>query len=405
MPMASISYSSPFASLKSMNLDEPRHPFRQTGWLLLAIFSVIAAACGGGSSSVMNPPPPPPPPPSAKDALYVSTGLSPNSLLTFVFDTATGTFSSPTTIAGAPAGIDTKVYPGGTFLYVSDFNSGSIFAYSINRSTGALTPVAGSPFSSPGHSGNGGPIAIDPAGKFLFNSNASGAIVSFTINSQTGFLTPGSAPIVNDGNQPIYLLVDPTGKFLLVSNHADPSGRNYSVFSIDSTAGVLTAVSGSPFTIGQNTGPEQILLNSSNSVLYAALSNSQQVNAVHFDSTTGALTVFQGAPYPAQSMPTSLALLPSGQFLYAGNNGAGTVSEYSVDATTGALIPGNILQVGNPTFLQIDSSGQFLIIVGASSNSLFADKIDPTSGDITQGKMIPLPTGAGTRSIALVPLQ
>ena len=40
-----------------------------------------------------------PPPPTAKDALY---------------DTATGTFGSPTTIAGAPAGIDSKVYPGGT---------------------------------------------------------------------------------------------------------------------------------------------------------------------------------------------------------------------------------------------------------------------------------------------------
>jgi 6-phosphogluconolactonase len=104
-------------------------------------------------------------------------------------------------------------------------------------------------------------------------------------------------------------------------------------------------------------------------------------------------------------MPTSLALLSSGQFLYAGNNGAGTVSQYNVNATTGALTPGNILQVGNPTFLQFDSSGQFLIIVGASSNSIFADKIDPTSGNIAQGKETQLPAMAGTRSIALVPLQ
>ena len=161
--MASISYSSPVASLTSINLDEPRHPFRQTAWLLIAALSVLAAACGGGSSSVMNPPPTP----SAKDALYVSTGLTPNSLLTFVFDTATGTFGSPTAIAGAPAGIDTKVDPGGAFLYVSDFNSGSIFAYSIDRSTGALTALAGSPISFPGHTGNGGPIAIDPTGKFF----------------------------------------------------------------------------------------------------------------------------------------------------------------------------------------------------------------------------------------------
>ena len=400
--MASISYSTSFAFLKPANCRQLRDPLCTATWLLIATLSHLAAACGGGRSSfVVNPPPPP----SAKDALYLSTGLTPNSLLTYVFDTGTGTLGAPTTIAGAPAGIDTKVYPGGTFLYVSDFNSGSIFAYSINRSSGALTAVAGSPFSFPGHTGNGGPIAIDPAGKFLFNSNASGAIVSYTINSQTGVLTPGTAPVVNDGNQPIYLLVDSMGKFLIASNHSDPSGRNYSVFSIDSATGVLTQVSGSPFTIGQNTGPQQIVLNSSETVLYAALSNSKEVNALNFDSTSGALTTFQGAPYPAQSTPTSLALLSSGQFLYAGNNGAGTVSEYSVNTTTGALTPGNIPQVGNPTFLQVDSSGQFLIIVGESSNSVTVDKINSTSGDITLLNTTPLPNMAGTRSIALVPLQ
>jgi hypothetical protein len=83
-------------------------------------------------------------------------------------------------------------------------------------------------------------------------------------------------------------------------------------------------------------------------------------------------------------------LLPSGQFLYAGNNGAGTVSAYSVNSTTGALTPGNVVQVGNRTFLQIDSSGQHLLIVGESLNSIFVDKIDPTSGAITQGNMTAL---------------
>jgi 6-phosphogluconolactonase (cycloisomerase 2 family) len=117
------------------------------------------------------------------------------------------------------------------------------------------------------------------------------------------------------------------------------------------------------------------------------------------------LTAFQGAPYPAQNDPTSLALLPSGKFLYAGNNGAGTVSQYSVDASSGALTPGNVVQVGNPTFLQIDSSGQFLIIVGGTSNTIVIDKIDATTGGITQGNTTSLPAMAGTRFVALLPLQ
>jgi 6-phosphogluconolactonase (cycloisomerase 2 family) len=402
MAMESIS-DAPLRALGRFRLrDQREKSLHRFTWLLLAMITLIASACGGGGGSVVVNPPPLP---SAKDALYLSTGLTPNSLLTFVLDTSTGTLGAPVSIAGAPAGIDIKIDPAGNFLYVSDFDSGSIYGYAVDRSTGALTILGGSPFSFPGHSGNGGPIAIDPAGKFLFSANTSGNIVSYTINAQTGALMPGSAQVVTDGNLPVYFLIDPTGKFLIASNHSDASGKNYSVFSIDSTTAVLTEVQGSPFTIGQNTGPQQIVLNSSESVLYAALSTSQQVNAINFNSTTGMLTAFQGAPYPAQNDPTSLALLPSGKFLYAGNNGAGSVSQYTVDPTSGALTPGNIVQVGNPTFLQIDSSGQFLVIVGETSNTIVIDKIDATTGAITQGNTTSLPAMAGTRFVALLPLQ
>jgi len=375
----------------------------------LSIGIVVTAAwlflwsCGGGSSSSSGGGSGQP---SAKEALYLSSGASSGQVLTFVFDTGSGTVGSPTPIAGPASGIDIKVYPGGTFLYVSDFNTASVYAYSIDSSTGALTRVSGSPFSHPSQSGHGGPIAIDSAGKYLFSSDAAGAIVSFTIDSQTGLLRPNGATPVNDSHQPVYFLVDSTGKFLIASNHADSSGQNFSVFSIDSSTGVLIEISGSPFTFGQNTQPQQILLNSGNSVLYAALSNSQQVNAINFDSSTGKLTAIQGAPYPAGAMPTSIALAPSGAFLYAGNTGADTVSQYSVNASTGALTAGSVVHVGNPSFLDFDSSGQFLLVVGESSDMLQVFKVDSTTGNLTPGNITNLPAGANVRAASyLVPLQ
>jgi 6-phosphogluconolactonase len=394
------SHSSPFAFVKLGNPCESERSIRYSSWVLIAILGLLAAACGGRRSGGVTPPP------SAKEALYLSTGLSSGPILTYVFDTGTGTVGSPTPIAGPTAGIDMKVFPGGNFLYVSDFDSGSVFAYSIDRSTGRLTTLAGSPFVFQGHTGNGGPIAIDPAGKFLFSSNAAGAIASFTINSQTGALTPATAPIVNDNNQPVYLLVDPTGKFLIASNQADSSGRNYSVFSINSTTGVLAEVPGSPFTFGQDTKPRQIVLNSGGSVLYAALSNSQQVNALNFDSTTGRITAIQGAPYPAQSLPTSIVLLPNGQFLYAGNSGAGSISLYSVDTSSGTLTPGNIIGANNPAFLDVDSAGQFLLDISGSTNTLSIYEIDSSTGRLTLLNNTNFPSGAGVRSASfLVPLQ
>ncbi len=388
---------SPFAALNPGNPGGGRSCCRLISAVVVSTLCVFAIACGGGNSSGG-----PPPPASAKAALYLSTGLSPNSVLAYVFDSGTGTVGSPIPVAGPPAGIDIKIFPGGKFLYVSDFDSGSVYVYSIDLSTGALTAVSGSPFSFPGHTGSGGPIAIDPAGKFLFSSSAAGAIVSFTINPQNGILTPGTAQIITDNNQPVFLLVDPSGKFLIASNHSDSSGGGFSVFSIDSSTGVLAAVSGSPFTFFQNAAPQQIVLNSGGTVLYAALSNAKQVAALDFDPASGKLTSIQGSPYPAGLLTQSLALVPSGTFLYAGNNGAGTVSNYAVDTSSGGLTHTGEVQVGNPTFLDIDSSGQFLLIVGEGSNTLSVYKIDSTSGSLTLFNNIVLPAGSGVRSISLL---
>ena len=369
-----------------------------TGLSLLALscnggFPSSGGGGGGGTT------------PSAKDAVYL--GSSSGQVLTLIFDTGSGTLGSPTTIAGPASGTDFKVYPGGTFLYVSDFNTASVYAYSINQSTGALTPVSGSPFTHPSLSGHGGPIAINPAGTYLFVSNASGTIVSFTINSMSGLLIPNAAASpVSDANLPGYLIVDSTGKFLIASNHSDSSGQNYSVFSVNSSTGVLIAATGSPFTFGQNTQPEQILLNSGNSVLYAALSGSQQVNALNFDATSGRLTAIQGAPYAAGAAPKSIALSSSGAFLYAGNTGAGTVSQYAVNSSTGVLVTANTFHAGNPSFLDLDSSGQFLLMPGGSSGTLQVFKVDSTTGALTSGATTNLPAGANA-SVAsyLIPLQ
>ena len=391
-------FCNPLCFLNSGCRQVARKSARLSIGIVVTAAWLFASSCGGGSSGGG------PTPPSAKEALYLSS--SSGQVLTLVFDTGSGTLGSAATIVGPATGVQIRVYPGGTFLYISDFNTGSVYAYSINQSTGALTPVSGSPFTHPSLSGHGGPIAINPAGTYLFFSNASGTIVSFTIDAQSGLLRPNVALPVNDNNQPGYLLVDSTGNFLIASNHADSSGRNYSVFSINSSTGVLIEVVGSPFTFGQNTQPEQILLNSGNSVLYAALSNSQQVNAINFNANTGRLTAIQGAPYPAGAMPVSVAFSASGAFLYAGNTGAGTVSQYSVNTSTGGLLAVKISQVGNPSFLDFDSSGKFLLMPGKSSGALQIFKVDSTTGVLSTGSTTNLPAGTGvTAASYLVPLQ
>jgi DNA-binding beta-propeller fold protein YncE len=60
---------------------------------------------------------------------------------------------------GAPAGPIPK------FAYVANRGTNNVSAYTVNASTGALTPVAGSPFAA-GSFAEG--VAVDPAGKFEY---------------------------------------------------------------------------------------------------------------------------------------------------------------------------------------------------------------------------------------------
>jgi 6-phosphogluconolactonase (cycloisomerase 2 family) len=77
----------------------------------------------------------------------------------------------------------------------------------------------------------------------LNSNNVSG----YTINATTGALTPiGGSPFAA-GSAPNSVAVDPTGKFAYVAN---PNSNNVSGYTIDPTTGALTAIGGSPFAAG-----------------------------------------------------------------------------------------------------------------------------------------------------------
>ena len=79
------------------------------------------------------------------------------------------------------------VTPNGAYLYSANYGSGSVSAYSIDPSTGALTPVAGSPFAAQSHPRG---AALDPTGSFLYVTNeGSNSITEYAISPSTGALT------------------------------------------------------------------------------------------------------------------------------------------------------------------------------------------------------------------------
>jgi 6-phosphogluconolactonase (cycloisomerase 2 family) len=278
------------------------------------------------------------------------------------------------------------------FLYVSDFGNGEIDAFTINKSTGALTQVTGSPFST-GPAPSGG-MAVDPQTRFLYLTNSSG-VLGYTINSSTGALTAISGSPFPAGNTPIQVIIDPTGKFLYASNNGDSIGT-ISAYSIDSNTGVLTAVAGSPFVTQANfPGPAGFAFGGGGKFLYVGMAGTANANNVitgfAVDSTTGALTQIASSPFVAGKDPGHIASDPAGKFLFSANSQDNTVSAFTIDGSSGALTPivGSPFSAGGgPVTLAVDTTGAFVYVgmqppatTGTQGLSVFS--VNATSGALT----------------------
>jgi 6-phosphogluconolactonase (cycloisomerase 2 family) len=280
----------------------------------------------------------------------IDTATTPPSLINsdataYTINSSTGSLA---TIAGSPfvgGGdncVDITVDLSGKFVYMANYG-GSISAFTINSVTGGLAAVPGSPFPTappipPNNNSGVNSVTVDPTGKFVYAAlNGSNAISAYTINSSTGALTPVTGSPFPAGSVPYMVRVDPSGRFAYATNlHSD----NISAYSINSSTGALTPIAGSPFSFPTlNGAPNGLAVDSSGRFLYATDSNLNYVVAFSIDNSTGALTPVSGSPFASGAGPWGAFVHPSGKFLYVTNNGEGTISAYAIDSTSGSLTP------------------------------------------------------------------
>lgn len=218
---------------------------------------------------------------------------------------------SPFAVGACPCVL--TLHPSGKFAYVANNGGGTVSTYTIDATTGALTPVSstsggfcpvGPPPDVPSTCG----VTIDPSGKFAYVANWGDAgnpaialpgVLAFSINATTGALAPVAGSPFAAGTSPTFITIDPSGKFVYV---ADPGDATVSAYSIDAASGALTAVAGSPFPAGQE--PSVVELDPSGKFAYVANGASADVSAYpiegySLDPTSGALTAVPGSPFAA----------------------------------------------------------------------------------------------------------
>jgi 6-phosphogluconolactonase (cycloisomerase 2 family) len=315
-------------------------------------------------------------------------------------------------VAGSPfaAGVlpvSVAVHPSGRFAYVA--NSGiptgaySVSAYAVNEKTGALTAILGSPFATGVQPAS---VAVNPNGRFVYVADAGldvGDISVYAVNATTGALSPVPGSPFAAGHEATSLAVSPNGKFVYVTNNilqfSDETG-GVSAFVVNATTGALAPVEGSPFAAGMETFGMAIHPNGRFAYVANALSNDVSVYSIN--ATTGALTPIPGSPFPADFGSISLALSPNGRFAYVANDFAGNVSAFTINTATGALTPiaGSPFATGSTPFsVAVSPDGQFAYVANQFSNDVSAYAIDATTGALTPVADSPFAAGGSPTSV------
>jgi 6-phosphogluconolactonase (cycloisomerase 2 family) len=274
----------------------------------------------------------------------------------------------------------------GKFVYVTntwDGNNGSISGFTINPASGALTPIFGMPFTTTDLQPYG--IAIDPSGSFAYVANFDSAdVVSYTV-APSGLLTlfgttSTGAPGVN---RPFSATMDPSGTYLYVGSDLTNANGAMQVYTIN--AGTLTAV-GAAYPTGNT--PLRTAVDSEDQFLYAPYPYDGYVGGYGIEAN-GVLAAIAGAPFEFQAgIPTNaaygIAIYPGGGFLYLGDYLANTVTAYAYNSNGILTELAAPLAVGvQPESVAVDPSGRFLYVANTGDGTVTEFSISPKLGTLT----------------------
>jgi 6-phosphogluconolactonase len=184
------------------------------------------------------------------------------------------------------------VSPDNKFLYVTDLGTDRVYCFSINLATGKLTPSE-QPFitvkagSGPRH------FTFQPDGRYAYLvEELTSTVCVLSCNKQTGALTifqdqvKTLPPNFLGTNTSADIHVDPTGKYLLMSNRGHES---LAVFSINKKGRI--ALHGHVNTNGSK--PRNFLIDPRNEFVMVAHQDSDDIAIFKWDSRSGQLSPTQ----------------------------------------------------------------------------------------------------------------
>jgi 6-phosphogluconolactonase (cycloisomerase 2 family) len=293
------------------------------------------------------------------------------------------------------------------FLYVlnDNTNGNQIYGYAVNEATGALTPLAGFPISTGGNGGGGSfseQLTIDRMNRRLYalnNGNPPRTVSAYSINPTTGVLTPLPFSPINLGPGNFFTIaVHPSGSPLVVG-----IGANGLLASYQITATTATAAAGSPYDTRSAYSFSAAFSQDGNYVYTGGYINNTFAG-FSVNATTGVLTALTGSPFDSGNpSPLAYATDAAGR-LFVANRFFGQVRVFTTANGIPSPVSGNPFTPGLREIVHglLHPNG-FYLVADPFGNQIGVYRINGSGSDTTLTAVTgsPFASGGATNALAL----
>lgn len=312
----------------------------------------------------------------------------------FRFTPATGVIGAVELAAETPNPSFVAIHPDGKHLYsVSEVNGGSVSAFSIDTKTGKLAPI------NTESTRGGGPchLVVDKTGRNVLVANYGGGSIAALPLRPDGGLLPASAFIQHTGSS-----VDPRRQGAPHAHSINLSANNQFaivadlgldkllVYRFDASKGSLTPNEPPSISLKPGSGPRHFAFHPNAKFAYAINEMASAISAFRWDGGNGKFEDLQSistlpADFNGNNTTAEVQVHRSGKFVYGSNRGHDSIAAFAADPQKGTLKYIANYQTGGKTIrnFAIDPTGGYLFAENQNSDSITVFKIDQKSGKLT----------------------
>lgn len=317
------------------------------------------------------------------------------------FDAKTGKLAPLGLMAETPSPSFLAMHPNGKYLYAVNEvdkyqgkSSGSVSAFAVDRASGKLTLL------NTVSSGSAGPchILVDHTGKTVLVANyAGGSFASLPVMADGKLGEPASVIKEQGSSVNKERQSEPHGhsvnlpknnKFVLA---ADLGTDKVMVFRLDAANAKLSANDPAFATVKAGAGPRHLVIAPDQKHVYVLNEMGSSVSAYEFNAETGAMKkmgIVSALPadFKGQSSGAEIQIDSRGKYVYTSNRGHDSIAVFAVDPKTAGLTLVQNASTGGktPRGFVLDPSGDWLVAGNQDSNSITVFKVDHATGKLSQ---------------------